>query len=85
MNSKSSCKWKGQRSCGGESASTFISVGEEVVAEDTRVGGRSGKQFDALSSLLLHLGQPDDPPAFYCGQKKKEGLLFGESRANKRD
>ena len=57
---------------------------EEVVAEDTRVGGRSGKQFDALSSLL-HLGQPDDPPAFYYGQKKKERLLFGESRAKKRD
>ena len=56
-----------------------------MVAEDTRVGGRSGKQFDALSSLL-HLGQPDDPPAFYYGQKKKkEGLLFGESRAKKRD
>lgn len=77
MNSKSSCKWRGQRKLWGESASTFISVGEEVVAEDTRVGGRSGKLFDALSSLLLHLGQPDNPPAFYYGtpQKKRDYFL----------
>ena len=48
-----------------------------MVAEDTRVGGRSGKLFDALSSLLLHLGQPDNPPVFYYGtpQKKRDYFL----------
>lgn len=71
--------WIVSHLCGRDSLSwgesnTFISCGGRDGLKMNRGRWRSEKQFDALLTLPP-LRQPDYPPTFYYGKKKKGGLL----------